>query len=216
MTESERMLVDALSKIDEGEVLQLTGKLVDEGFDGARIEECLQEGMQTVERRYESGEYFLGDIIVAGTLFVEALKLIPMRSDSDANTESAGKVLVGVVSEDIHDIGKDIVVQVLERHGFTVLDLGIDVPPERYVDAVEQFKPDVATLSGVMGNSPYEMKRIIDMLEERGLRKGMPIIIGGACTSERVCKLVGADAYAKGPIDTMKLCQAYVAQGGCA
>lgn len=208
------MLVEALSTLDEDKVLRLTSQLVNDGHDGVAIEELLQEGMQSVEARYESGEYFLGDLIVAGTLFVEALQLIPSSQIQADGKGDAGKVLIGVVSDDIHDIGKDIVVQVLKSHGFKVLDLGVDVSAERYVEAIEQFQPDVAKLSGVMGNSPREMKRIIDLLDERGLRDDIPVIIGGACANENVRALVGADAYASGPIDTMKLCKQYVARGG--
>ena len=208
MPNYEQSLVDALGLLDEDGVIETTRSLIDGGVSPSRIEELLQQGMLEAEKRYEEGEYFLGDLIVAGTLFIEALKMLP---EMDAGCEgAAGKVMIGVVSEDIHDIGKDIVVQVLKSWKFNVLDLGVDVSPERYVAEVELFKPDIVALSGVMGTSPHEMKRVIELMESRGLRDDVAVIIGGACANERVCEIVGADAYAEGPVDTAKLCKQYM------
>ena len=208
MQQLEQTLIDALGTLDEDSVIETTQLLVDAGNDPSAIEELLQQGMLIAEQRYEDGEYFLGDLIVAGTLFIEALKLLPAM---DGETDSAaGKVMIGVVSEDIHDIGKDIVVQVLKSWKFNVLDLGVDVSPERYVEEIERFNPDIVALSGVMGNSPHEMKRVIDLMISKGLRDNVTVIIGGACASEKICELVGADAYAEGPVDTAKLCKHYM------
>ena len=210
MTTSPQALVDALSSLSADLVVQTTHELLETGEDPLAIEDLLQQGMLRVEEYYEAGAYFLSDLIVAGSLFIEALSLLPEPDSEDVETR--GKVIIGVVNEDIHDIGKDIVVQVLKRQKFDVLDLGVDVSPERFVDEIERFKPDVVALSGVMGRSPIEMKRVIDLLEERGLRNDLPIIIGGACTSETVCAQIGADAYAEGPIDTVNLCQRFTAE----
>ena len=194
--------------LDEDGVVEATQQLVDAGMNPTEIEDLLQQGMLIAERRYEDGEYFLGDLIVAGTLFIEALRMLPeMGEERDG---AAGKVMIGVVSEDIHDIGKDIVVQVLKSWKFDVLDLGVDVSPERYAAEAERFKPDIVALSGVMGNSPNEMKRVIEFMKSKGLCDGVPIIIGGACSNEKVREFVGADAYAEGPVDTAKLCKQYM------
>lgn len=208
MSQLKQALVDALGTLDEDGVLEATQQLIDSGVRPPVIEELLQKGMLIAEKRYEAGEYFLGDLIVAGSLFIEALKLLPELEGEPDNV--SGKVMIGVVNEDIHDIGKDIVVQVLKSWKFNVLDLGVDVSPERYVEEIKRFGPDVVALSGVMGNSPNEMKRVIELMEARGLRDNVAVIIGGACASERICELVGADAYAEGPVDTAKLCKQFM------
>ncbi len=215
MTESEQRLADAFDALDEDGVLSATRELVGEGIEIVTIDEMLQEGMIRAERRMESGEYFLGDLIVAGMLFVEALKILHDDSVSLCNMEkSSGRVLIGVVNRDIHDIGKDIVVQVLRSHRFEVIDLGVDVPAESFIEEVERYRPDVVALSGVMGDSTDEMRRIIELMDDRGLHEQIPVVIGGSCTNEMVCKLIGADAYAKGPIDTAEICLEFTRGGG--
>ncbi len=207
MFESEHMLTKAFDALDEDGVVKAIRMLSEEGYDIDKIDEMLQEGMLRAEHKMESGEYFLGDLIVAGMLFVEALKsLHGTSSPYSLGAKKSGRVLIGVVNCDIHDIGKDIVVQVLRSRSFEVIDLGVDVPAESFLKEIERQQPDVVALSGVMGDSVEEMRRVIEMMDERGLRKNIPVVIGGSCTSELVCKRIGADAYAKGPIDTAELC----------
>ena len=215
MTESEQRLAEAFDALDVDGVLSATRALFDEGVEIVAIDEMLQEGMIRAERKMESGEYFLGDLIVAGMLFVEALMILHDDPVSLLKEKKpSGRVLIGVVNRDIHDIGKDIVVQVLRGRCFEVIDLGVDVPAESFISEVERYRPDVVALSGVMGDSIEEMRRIIEFMDEKGLHEQIPVVIGGSCTSEMVCKRIGADAYAENPIDTADICLEFTRGGG--
>ncbi len=207
MKETELQILAAMEVLDEDSLLAAVRKLVDAGYTSHSIEALLQQGMRKVEKLFESGTYFLADLIVSGVMFQSALELLPIAQVSTENGGYCGKVLMGVVSGDIHDIGKDIVAQVLRTEQFEILDLGVDVSIEDFVRKAKEYQPDIIALSGVMGNSSTEMKKVIDALEENGIRACTPVIVGGSCVNKQILKYVGADAYAKGPVDTMLFCK---------
>ena len=178
-----------------------------EGCSFHEIEELLQEGMRLVGERFADGDYFLADLIVSGMMFKSALSLLLADAPPRQKGPQCGRVLIGVVAGDIHDIGKDIVVQVLRTERFDILDLGVDVPAEAFVQAAQAYDPDVIALSGVMGNSTNEMRLVIAALAEAGIHPLTPIVVGGSCVSELIKDQIRADCYARGPVDTMLFCK---------
>ena len=126
-----------------------------------------------------------------------------------------GTVLIGVMANDIHDIGKDIVSGLLRVEGFEVIDLGIDVSSERFVTAALQYRPDVIAMCGMLFYSSIEMGRTMDQFERAHVRNFAKIIIGGGCVSQSVCEMVRADAYFTEPLDTLEYCKSIVQTGAC-
>jgi methanogenic corrinoid protein MtbC1 len=181
--------------------------LVEQGCESLEIQELLQQGMKLVGEQFARGEYFLSDLIVSGMMFKSALSLFLTETQYVHPDSSQGKVLIGVMAGDIHDIGKDIIVQILKTENYDILDLGVDVPAEAFVKAAEKFTPDVIALSGIMGNSALEMKRVVKALAEAGIHPGTPVVVGGTCVSELVVDNIGAVSYARGPVDIVLFCK---------
>ena len=206
LQEQETQVLSAMERQDDGALQAGVRELVKAGYSSAAVEALLQQGMGRVQDLFEKGEYFLADLIVSGLMFRTALgQLLPQRST--APQEKRGRVLIGVVAGDIHDIGKDIVAQVLRTEQFDILDLGVDVPAADFVRAAAEYAPDVIALSGVMGSSSLEMQKVIRALADAGITPFTPVIVGGSCVSELVMDQIGADEYARGPLDTVLFCK---------
>lgn len=209
MNENEQRLAEAIENLDVDGAIVAAQAMLDSGAPNEDVGRILQEGFAAVERKFDSGDYFLGDFIVAGALYKEVLAMIS-ESPEVLMDDCIGRIVYGVVHGDIHDIGKDIVVEVLRTGHFSVVDLGVDVPAAKFIEAIEEHRPDIVLLSGVMGISPLEMKDVVDQMNERGLHDTIPIFIGGACANEFVCKQIGSDAYGMKPTDTLNLCLEYM------
>jgi methanogenic corrinoid protein MtbC1 len=180
--------------------------LVELGCPTLEIEEVLQQGMKLVGERFAKGEYFLADLIVSGMMFKAALSLIIKETPSLQTDSIRGRILIGVMAGDIHDIGKDIIAQVLKVEQFDILDLGVDVPAEAFVQAAQKYKPDLIALGGIMSASVFEMNRVVSSLEEAGIYPNTPIIVGGTCVNIMCLDSIGAVSYAQGPLDIVHLC----------
>ncbi len=202
-----RQLAAAMRELDESTVLELTKSMIESGHDAFEIQSLLNEGIKDVGKRFESGEYFLADLIVSGIIYQNAMELFHHCQRLD-NAPVRGKVVIGVVENDIHDIGKNIICEVLRAEGFEVIDLGVDVKPKGFVQAVQQHHPDVLALSGVMGFALDSMLATISELEKLGLRDGLSIIIGGSCITSGDPALIRADKMAIDPLETIAFCKA--------
>ncbi|MEM0489920.1 MAG: corrinoid protein [Ignisphaera sp.] len=175
------------------------------------IEKGLSEGMKIVGDKYEKGEYFVADMIVASEIFNEAMNMLkPIISESKKEIKTLGRVVIGTVYGDIHDIGKNLVKAVLEANGFEVIDLGVDVPIEKFVEAVKVYKPNILGMSALLTSSMVHMKDIIEALEREGLRDSVKIIVGGAPVTEEFAKSIGADAYAENAFKAAEICKKLV------
>jgi methylmalonyl-CoA mutase cobalamin-binding domain/chain len=199
-------LVFAMQNLDEEEVLSCVQELREKGADTISIIDTLNAGMIQVGKLFETGAYYLADLIVSGAIYRQALALINPQNYKHPG-RSRGKVLIGVVKNDIHDIGKDIIVGTLRSEGFDVIDLGVDVSCEDFIQAVHDHKPDILALSGTMSYAIDEMERIIQVLDEQKARQNLSVIIGGICANEHNALRIGADFYSKDPIEALTICK---------
>ena len=207
MTDNKERLASAMRDLDETAVLTLTRSMIEEGMDSFEIQSALNEGIKDVGKRFESGEYFLADLIVSGIIYQNAIELFHINQRPVAGG-TRGKVVIGVVENDIHDIGKNIICEVLRAEGFEVVDLGVDVKPRAFVQAVQRHRPNILALSGVMGFALDSMAETITELERLGLRDNLSIIIGGSCITSGDPSLIRADKMAIDPLDTIAFCKA--------
>jgi methanogenic corrinoid protein MtbC1 len=150
--------------------------------------------MAEVGRRFEKDEYFISDLMMAGHIFKQATALLG-PDDSGEASEPAGTIVMGTVKGDVHDIGKDLVVGLLRAANFKVEDLGIDVPPERFVEAVRVDGATIVGLSGLLTTSFDPMRDTVTALADAGLRDRVRVMIGGGPVTEEVCKMTGADGW---------------------
>lgn len=182
----------------DDEALQLNvKKALDAGIEADEIlQNALIKGMDIVGAKMESGEMFIPEVLMSGramAIAVETLKPLLAAGSSS----SAGKIIIGTVKGDLHDIGKNLVVMMMESAGFEVIDLGVDVEPEIFVDAIKINNPDIVALSALLTTTMPMMKRSVEVISESGLRDKLKIIIGGAPVTQDFADEIDADAYAQ-------------------
>lgn len=201
-------LAQAMGELDEDTVKELLEQVMAEGGgDAGKAMDACQKGMDTVGKLFEEGEYFVGDLIYAGELMTDAVETL---KDALVGTESTGKkakMILCTVKDDLHDIGKNIVRSMLEAGGFEVVDLGIDVPPQKVVEAAKDQGISIIALSGVLTLALDSMKATVRAFSDAGMRDQVKIIIGGAPVSEDACKAIGADEWAHSPQKTVSVCR---------
>jgi methanogenic corrinoid protein MtbC1 len=189
-------LVEAIVLMREKDALRLTEQALAGGESPQSILAACQEAMRVVGERYQDGSYFLPELIMSGEMLKKIAGLVKSEFAAQAPAgEKLGRVVLGTVRGDIHDIGKDIVGFLLDVNGFEVTDLGINVPEEKFVDAVKEHKPQVLALSGFLSVAFDTMKSTVEALQAAGLREDLKIIIGGGQMDELVRTFTGVDAY---------------------
>ena len=215
--EIQTALIHHVAELDERVVLALVRKRLSDGDDPLSIVEECQEGMRQVGERYEQEQYFLAGLIMAGEIFREVMELAQPAIEAQISGGESGRVLLGTVQGDIHDIGKNIQGMLLSCHGFTVYDLGVDVPPARFLAEARRVKPDIIGLSGLLTSSYDVMRDTITLIRNASVSDlaGTPIIIGGTSITEQVCKYVGADYWIINSMEGVRLCQRLLASKAC-
>jgi len=203
-------LIDAVVNMKEKEAVDLSKKMIAAGVDPLEVLGACKQAMDTVGKRFEKGEYFLPELVMAGEMLRQISEIVKPKLTGDVKTERLGKVIIGTVEGDIHDIGKDIVVFMLDVNGFEVLDLGIDVPVQKFVDAVRDFQPAVVGLSGFLTLAFDAMKATVEALAAAGLRDKIKIMIGGGQIDDEVRKYAGADAYGMDAMDAVSLTKGWI------
>lgn len=168
-----------------------------------------EHGMRRVGERYEQGVYFLSGLIMAGEIFKEIVALVQPGLEIELSGDASGRVLLGTVAGDIHDIGKNIVSMALRGFGFTVEDLGVDVSPERFVEAARSCHPDIIGLSGLTSASYESMRLAIKALRAGDIDRvgDIPIVIGGAAVNRQVADFVGADHWSTDAMEGVRICE---------
>jgi 5-methyltetrahydrofolate--homocysteine methyltransferase len=203
-------LIDAIADMREDEALELVREMAESGTRPVDILNDVKAAMDIVGQRYEQGVYFLPELVLAGEMLNQIMAVVkPSLSDS-AEEERLGKVLIGTVEGDIHDIGKDIVSFMLNVNGFEVLDLGVDVPAQKFTEAIKDFQPQVVGLSGFLTLTYDVMKDTIADIKTAGLRDNVKIMIGGGQMDEQVRVHTGADAYGKDAMTAVKLAKDWI------
>jgi trimethylamine corrinoid protein len=203
-------LVEAIADMREEEALELARAMLDGGQDPYLVLEAGREAMAVVGERFELREYFLPELIIAGELLEAIGDLAKPRLKADApQAEPGGKVVIGTVAGDIHDIGKGIVSFMLGVNNFEVHDLGVDVPAARFVEAVAQVRPDVVGMSGFLTLAFDQMRATVQAIEEAGLRERVKIMIGGSVMDDSAAEYVGADAYGKDALAAVNLAKTW-------
>jgi 5-methyltetrahydrofolate--homocysteine methyltransferase len=205
-------LIDAMITMREQEAIETAGELLAAGEDPLKILEDCTQAMETVGRRFEAGDYFLPELMMAGEILKQISDLVKphLSGDSENKITKAGRVLIGTVAGDIHDIGKDIVTFLLEVNGFEVRDIGIDVPAEKFVEEIKAFQPKIVGMSGLLTLAYDAMKEAITAIEEAGLRGQVKIMIGGGQMSDKIREFAGADAYGKDAVAGVTLAKNWV------
>jgi 5-methyltetrahydrofolate--homocysteine methyltransferase len=199
----------AISKaVTEGEDVQ-TGQLVKASLDaGLPPLEILQQGVVAgitkAGELWKANQYFLPDVILSADAFKVGMEVLEPQLKNTQAGQSRGKFVIGVVEGDMHDLGKSLVVALLTSAGFEVIDLGIDVPMNKFIEAVKTQKPGVVGLGAYMTTTMLQMKEIIVEFEKQGLRQGLKIMVGGVPTSQEFSDEVGADAWGKDALDAMQ------------
>ena len=192
---------EALTNLEEDKVLELVKEMIDANEDPFKVLEACRKGMAGIGKNED--EVFLTDLIMAGEIFNEAMEiLIPKLMSS--TTKKLGKIVIGTVEGDIHNIGKDIAIKFLKAEGFEVIDLGVNVPAQRFVESIREYDPLVVGMNGLLTLSIRPMKRSIEAIIAANLRDKVKIIIGGERSDEEVCNFVGADAWTNDVIDGIK------------
>jgi len=187
-------------------IARLTKETLDTGAQPDDIIQNLQSGMMVVGEKYSSGEYFLPDMMMSARAMNCAFDVLkPVIEGTDLT--KLGKVLIGTVKGDMHDIGKNIVAGFLKGVGFEVIDLGTDVSEDRFIEEVLDNKPDILGLSALLTTTMHEIGVVIKKLEEKGLRSRVKIVVGGAPVTEDFARLMGADAYARDGGQAVMICK---------
>jgi len=203
-------LVKLLSDLKEPEALAFVDKALGEGVDPNDLLGDAKEAMNIVGQRFASEEYFIPDLVFSGEILKGVIKKLEPHLKKGEEEERLGKVIIGTVAGDIHDIGKDLVVFMLDVNGFEVLDLGIDVPVQKFVDTIKETGSTVVGLSGFLTLAFDSMKETVDAIEAAGLRNNVKIMIGGGQMDEQVRDFTGADAYGKDAMAAVKLAKGWI------
>ncbi len=206
-------LVEALSTMQEQEALSIVEEMLASGTDPLDILQQCKQGMAIVGENFASGKYFLPELVMAGEMLLQISSLIKPKLQEVASGGEMGRVVVGTVQGDLHDIGKDIVVLMLEVNGFKVEDLGIDVPASRFVESIREIKPQVVGLSGFLTLAFDSMKETVDAISAAGLRDSVKIMIGGGQIDDGVLRYTGADSYGLDAMDAVTMAKQWVGGG---
>lgn len=205
-------LSKALSELNEEEVVKLLEEFVASKPTEEEAHEAVtacQNGMSAVGSLFETGEYFVGDLIFAGELLQKAIDILK-PSLGEKSIDKVGTIVLGTVAGDLHDIGKNIFKGMVEAAGFEVHDIGIDQPASAFVDKIKEVKPDILGMSGLLTLSIESMEKTVKAIKEAGLRETIKIIIGGNAVSREACELIGADAYTTNAAEGVECCQKWV------
>jgi methanogenic corrinoid protein MtbC1 len=189
-------LIEAITEMREEDAVAITNRLLDSGASPVDVLEACREAMDIIGKRFETGESFIPELILAGEILGQISAIIKPRIQQVGEGKKLGKIVLGTVQGDIHDIAKDIVGFMLDINGFEVTDLGVDVPPAKFVETVKQTGAKIVGLSGFLTLAFDPMKYTVQALKDAGLTD-VKIMIGGGQVDENIRQYTGADAYGK-------------------
>lgn len=200
----------ALAEVEEEQALKAVQQALAANVPAVDILGACQQGVEEVGKRFEAKKYFISELMMTGEILKQITALVePVLKSGESS--SAGKVVFGTVQGDIHNIGKDIVISMLRSANLEVTDLGIDVPPAKFVEALQETGANVLGLSGLLTLAYDSMQHTIDAVAAAGLRNKVKIMIGGGTINAEVCRKVGADDWGDDPVKAVRLAKQWVA-----
>jgi 5-methyltetrahydrofolate--homocysteine methyltransferase len=203
-------LVNAIADMKEEEALSLVRELLDKGEDPQAILDAGSRAMAIVGGRYDAKEYFLPELILAGDMMKQLGELVkPRLNGAGTRKKPLGKVIIGTVAGDIHDIGKDIVAFMLEVNNFEVYNLGVDISESAFVDKIRELEPDIVGMSGFLTHAFDQMKSTVEAIRKAGMRDRVKIMIGGTIMNEEAAEYAGADAYGEDAVAAVRLAKSW-------
>lgn len=206
-------LVSALADLKEKEALKIVEDRLSVDEEPLKILGDARRGMETIGNRFASGEYFLPDLIYSGEILRQITEMVKPKLSKGTERKRLGKIILGTVAGDVHDIGLNIVDFMLDINGFEVYNLGVDVPVQKFVEEIKETCAPIVGLSGFLMLSFDSMKQTIEAIKAAGLRDNVKIMIGGGQISEEIRKYTGADAYGKDATVAVSLARKWVSAG---
>jgi 5-methyltetrahydrofolate--homocysteine methyltransferase len=206
----EEDLVTLIAELKKQEAIQVTEQRLKSGEDPLKILDDGKKAMQIVGRRFSEGTYFIPDLVYSGKILEQIAELVKPGLAQAPQTGKLGKIVLGTVAGDLHDIGKNLVTFMLDVNGFAVYDLGIDVKPQIFVDKIREIQPQIVGLSGFLTSVYQAMKDTVDAIAAAGLRNDVKIMIGGGVMDEEVRKFAGADAYGQDAMAAVNLAKDWI------
>jgi methanogenic corrinoid protein MtbC1 len=188
-------LVDLISELKKKEAIEVTQQRLSAGEDPLQILDDARKAMQIVGGRFSDGTYFIPDLVYSGKILGEIAEMVKPDLTQTLESKKQGKIVIGTVAGDLHDIGKDLVTFMLDVNGFDVYDLGIDVQPQIFVEKIKEVQPEIIGMSGFLTSVYQAMKDTVDAIAEAGLRDTVKIMIGGGVMDDEIKRYAGADAY---------------------
>jgi methanogenic corrinoid protein MtbC1 len=206
-------LVNKLADLKEQEAIKIVKDRLSAGEDPLKILGDARKGMEIVGSRFASSEYFIPDLVYSGEILKSVTELVKPKLTTTGESKKLGKIVFGTVAGDIHDIGKDIVVFMLDVSGFEVHDLGVDVPVQKFVDKIKETGAPIVGLSGFLTLAFDSMKETVEAIKAAGLRDKVKVMIGGGQITEEVKHYTGADAYGKDAMAGVTLAKKWAGVG---
>ena len=195
----------AIADLKEDEAIAIVREKLEAGADPMSLLEEARQGMEIVGKRFSISEYFIPDLVYSGEILKTINEIVKPKLTGEGTSKRGGKVIIGTVAGDIHDIGKDIVVFMLDVSGFDVIDLGVDVPVQKFVDTIKQSGTAIVGLSGFLTLAYDAMKETVEAIKAAGLRDKIKIMIGGGQITDDIMRYTGADAYGKDAVEGVTL-----------
>ncbi len=202
-------LVKAITDMREDDAVHTAKEMLEQGISPIEVLDSCREAMTIIGQRFEAGDCFVPELILAGEVLRQISDVVKPKLTQAVEQKKLGRVVIGTVEGDIHDIGKDIVTFMLDVNGFEVRDLGVDVPAAKFVEAVKEFQPQVVGLSGFLTLAYDPMKNTVQALKEAGLRDQVKIMIGGGQMDEQIRQYTSADAYGKDAMAAVALAKSW-------
>jgi methanogenic corrinoid protein MtbC1 len=202
-------LINTLADLKEKEALKIVEERLSAGEEPLKILDDARGAMEIVGKRFAAGEYFIPELVYSGELLKRINDMVKPKLAKATNVKPQGRVVLGTVAGDIHDIGKDIVAFMLDVNGFEVYDLGVDVPAQKFVEKIKESGAPIVGLSGFLTLAYDSMKQTVEAIKDAGLRNKAKIMIGGGQINEEIRKYTGADAYGRDAMAAVDLARQF-------
>lgn len=200
---------EAMASLQDDELCSLVHNSLNTGADPLKVIDALRDGVWEVGTRYENGQYFISELIIAGEMMKRSVEILKPHLKS-RQLSARGAIVLGAALGDLHDIGKEIVKSLLIAEGFDVHDLGVDVNPSEFVDQVQQTQARVLGISALLSTSTPAAAKVVDELKNRGVRKNSMVILGGAAVRDWMVKDYGVDAAVNDAVKGIRLIRSWV------